>query len=230
MGQHRLAVGDCTDRAVVESVMRGEHLALIPTDPPYNVGIQYGETVDDNKLQEIYESFSISWFRLWQSVSDRQVVTPGYNNLACWSKIFEKPYHIGAWTKTNSMTRGHVSRFACYEPVLFYGQGWKRERHNDIFDYPVSEQSFATGEKLTSYHPCPKPLKMWLDLIENYSEQGDLIGDAFSGSGTTLIACEQLGRRCRAIELDPGYAAVSLQRFFDAFGIEGEMDGEIKNG
>lgn len=223
LGRHRLAVGDCTDRAVVEAVMMGERATLCPTDPPYNVGIEYGVSVDDRKRDAEYEQFSRGWFGLAQEISDRQAITPGYYNLALWMRFFEKPYHIAPWTKTNSMTRGHVSRFACFEPVVFYGRSWKRERANDVFNYPVSEQSFKTGEKLTPYHPCPKPLPMWLDLLENYSEPNDIIYEPFSGSGTTLIACEQLGRVCRAVEIDPGYVAVTLERWSQLTGNQPQL-------
>ena len=59
---------------------------------------------------------------------------------------------------------------------------------------------------------------MWLDLVENYSELGDVIYEAFSGSGTTLIACERLGRKCRAIEISPAYCAVAIERWAQTTG------------
>ena len=61
---------------------------------------------------------------------------------------------------------------------------------------------------------------MWEDLLTNYSEPGDVIFEAFSGSGTTLIACERLGRRCRAVEISPAYVAVAIQRWHDMTGGE----------
>ena len=91
---------------------------------------------------------------------------------------------------------------------------WPRRRANDVFDYPIGQQ------KDVANHPCPKPLKMWIDLLEHYSEQGDLIYEAFSGSGTTLIACEMTGRHCRALEISPAYIAVSLERYMLATGTQ----------
>ena len=109
------------------------------------------------------------------------------------------------------MTNGKVARWWYWEPVLFFGDRWKRTRPNDVFDYPIGEQG-GVGN-----HPCPKPLKMWADLIEHYTEAGDIVADAFCGSGTTLVACQNLGRKCRAVEISPAYCAVMLQRMQDAF-------------
>lgn len=207
LDNHRLICGDCTDATVVKRVMGGERAILAPVDPPYNVGFNYdGTTVDDNKAAEAYEVFSRAWFNLCQSISDRQIVTPGGNNLALWLRWFDVKF-CAPWTKTNSMTNGVISRFWCWEPVLFFGPKWPKSRSNDIFDYPVGQQ------KDVANHPCPKPLKMWIDLIENYSEIGDIIFESFSGSGTTLIACEKLSRRCRAVEISPDYVAIALERW-----------------
>ena len=207
LDNHRLICGDCTDATVVKRVMGGERAILAPVDPPYNVGFNYdGTTVDDNKAAEAYEVFSRAWFNLCQSISDRQIVTPGGNNLALWLRWFDVKF-CAPWTKTNSMTNGVISRFWCWEPVLFFGPKWPKSRSNDIFDYPIGQQ------KDVANHPCPKPLKMWIDLIENYSEIGDVIFESFSGSGTTLIACEKLSRRCRAVEISPDYVAIALERW-----------------
>jgi DNA modification methylase len=207
LDNHRLICGDCTDATVVKRVMGGERAILAPVDPPYNVGFNYDSTtVDDNKTAEAYEVFSRAWFNLCQSISDRQIVTPGGNNLALWLRWFDVKF-CAPWTKTNSMTNGVISRFWCWEPVLFFGPKWPKSRSNDIFDYPIGQQ------KDVANHPCPKPLKMWIDLIENYSEIGDVIFESFSGSGTTLIACEKLSRRCRAVEISPDYVAIALERW-----------------
>ena len=215
IGDHRLLCGDSTKREDVERVMGGERAELAPVDPPYNVGFDYdGETVDDTKSAEIYEKFSRAWFGECQRVSDRQIVTPGCNNLASWLRWFDA-YHWAPWTKSNSLTNGKVSRFWCWEPVLFFGEKWKRARSNDIFDFPIGMQ------KDTANHPCPKPIKMWIDLLENYSESGAIIYESFGGSGTTFAASEQTGRKCRAIEISPAYCAVILERMSTAFpGIE----------
>lgn len=218
LGDHRLICGDCTDAAVVARVMGGEAAALAPVDPPYNVGFGYdGETVDDSKTADDYERFSRAWFGACQSVSERQIVTPGGQNLPLWVRWFDC-FHIAAWTKPFSTTNGKVAHLWSWEPMFFFGDKWTRKRANDVFEYGVT-----FDPKLQGMHPCPKPIALWLDIIENYSELGDIIYEAFSGSGTTIIACEQLGRKCRAVEISPGYVAVALQRWADATGRTPEL-------
>jgi DNA modification methylase len=95
--------------------------------------------------------------------------------------------------------------------VLFFGEKWKRSRSSDLFDFPIGEQGGVAN------HPCPKPLKMWLDLLDNYSDPGAIIYEPFGGSGTTMLACQNLGRRCRMCEISPAYSAVVLQRMTDAY-------------
>jgi ParB-like chromosome segregation protein Spo0J len=208
IGKHRLLCGDSTNAEDVARLMGGERATLLATDPPYNVGIEYGDDVDDSKIAAEYEAFSRAWFAEWSSASERQIVTPGCYNLASWLRWFDA-YHVAPWTKTNAMTNGKVARWWCWEPVLFFGSQWNRGRSNDVFDYPVSNQDGVAN------HPCPKPLKMWADLFENYSERGDIVADAFCGSGTAFIAAEQLGRSCYSAELEPKYVAVALQRMAD---------------
>jgi len=67
-------------------------------------------------------------------------------------------------------------------------------------------------------HPTQKPAELARWFIDRFSKSGDLVADIFLGSGSTLIACEQLGRKCRAMEIDPGYVAVAIQRWADATG------------
>jgi DNA modification methylase len=210
--QHAIMCGDATQADDVVRVMDQARAALAPVDPPYNVGFAYdGKSVDDDKSAESYERFSRAWFAQCQAVSRDQIVTPGCNNLALWMRWFD-PHHCAAWTKTNSMTNGVVSRFWCWEPILFFGARFMRTRPSDVFDFPIGQQ------KDVANHPCPKPLAMWRDLLEHYSMPGDVIFDSFSGSGTTLIACEQLNRRCRAMDISEAYIAVALERYTDATG------------
>ncbi len=217
LGDHRLLIGDCTVRENVERLMDGERAKLAPVDPPYNVGFEYdGETVDDKKTEEKYKEFCFAWFGECQRVSEKQIVTAGCNNMPSWLRWFDS-YHVGTWIKSNSMTNGRVSRFWCWEPVIFFGEKFGKKRTNDIFDYPIGQQ------KDVANHPCPKPLKMWEDLIENYSEPNDIIYECFGGSGTTLIACVNTGRICRTLEISEKYGAVILERFYTATGITPEL-------
>lgn len=209
---HRLLCGDSTDAGDINALLEGERVTLLATDPPYNVGKDHGADVDDRMAEAAYEAFSRGWFAAWCEISDRQIVTPGCYNLARWLRWFEA-YHRAPWTKTNAMTNGKVSRFWCWEPVLFFGAKWPRSRPNDVFDYPALPQKMADGATLTHLHPCPKPLAMWADLFEHYADAGDIVADAFAGSGTAIVAAERTDRACYAMEIDPHFADVILRRW-----------------
>lgn len=226
---HRLLCGDSTKVEDVQKLMGQQRAYLLLSDPPYNLGISYGASVNDSLPEDQYETFSRQWFGLWRAVSDRQIVTPGCHNLTRWVRYFQ-PYHIAPWTKTNSLTHGLVSRFWCWEPItffgepdewgwegiLFFGQGWQRKRANDVFNYPIGSQKEVAG------HPCPKPLVMWEDLIQHYAKPGQLIADAFLGSGTTMVAAERKGCLCFGAELEPKYVAVSIERMAE-MGLESRL-------
>jgi DNA modification methylase len=74
-----------------------------------------------------------------------------------------------------------------------------------------------------------KPVELYLRALLNSSMGGDVVAEPFSGSGTCIIACEQLGRKCRAIEISPGYVAVALQRYKDAIGKDPMLVDAIDN-
>lgn len=207
-GAHRVLCGDSTDPAAVARLMGGQRATLTPTDPPYNVGKVYdgAGTVDDEQSAAGYAAFTRAWFGLAQQVSDRQIVAPGCVNLTLWLRLFDA-YHVAPWTKVNAVTNGKVSRWWCWEPLVFLGAGWPKRRANDVFDFSIGSQR-QVGD-----HPCPKPLRMWRDLIENYSAAGDRLYEPFGGSGTTLIAAQQTGRIAHVMELSPAYTALILQRW-----------------
>jgi len=204
--KHWVACGDVTEAADLGALVSGETCELLASDPPYNVGLDYREETDDSKSVEAYREFTRQWFEATRALTERQIVTPGCNNLAMWLRLFA-PYHVAPWTKTNAMTNGKVSRFWCWEPILFFGEHWPRSRPNDVFDFP------AGTHKDTGGHPCPKPVRMWADLLLHYAGEGAAILDPFLGSGTTLVAAEQVGRRCFGLDISPAYVDVALLRW-----------------
>jgi DNA modification methylase len=123
------------------------------------------------------------------------------------------------WVK-DSLVLGHSDYMFQHEDLLFGytagpgrpGRG--RQRGSRWFggNDQASVLSFARPKRSVS-HPTMKPVALLERLISNSSRRGDLVLDPFAGSGSTLIACEVLGRRCAAIELDPAYCDVIRRRF-----------------
>ena len=223
LGEHRLICGDCTDKAVVERVMGGEKAELAITDPPYNYDFDYGIASDNLSLDE-YESFVRNWWAVARKNSNRLVVTPGLKNLDFYYRNFEITWTC-AWVKKNAMTASKIGNLSVWEPVLFESDEWdwepvivhgkaRKKVKRDVYEYPIKIQQGTGG------HPCPKLLEFWEKLISDFSSIDNTILDVFLGSGTTLIACERLGRKCRAVEISPAYVAVAIQRWVDVTGGE----------
>jgi len=213
LGKHRLLCGDSTKAEDVARLMRGEKADLGLADPPYNVGLQYGENVNDRKDEAQFRDFSFAWFDILRGISARQIVTPGGQNLFLWAHWFQA-FHVGCWTKPFCKTNGKIAHLWSWEPIFFYGEKWSRERANDIFEFAVTYDA-----KLADSHPCPKPLALWCDILAHYSEKDSIILDPFLGSGTTLIAAEKTGRICYGMEIDPKYCDVIIKRYADYAGV-----------
>lgn len=77
-------------------------------------------------------------------------------------------------------------------------------------------------------HPTVKPQRLLTYLIRNSSQKGETVLDLFCGSGSTIIACEQMGRKCRAVELDPHYADVTIERWERFTGKNAELVGMVE--
>lgn len=214
LGEHRIICGDCTDRAVVERVMGGEKAELCLTDPPYGIEDtasdknNYDEYVDTkDNLNKLINGF----LPLAMSIAKISVITPGNEN----QRLYPVPTWTMAWFTPAGVGSGPWG-FCCWQPILCYGKDPKlaagKGRHPDAIVHTEASEDFG--------HPCPKPVKFWEWLAQRTSEIGNTIYEPFSGSGTTLIACENLSRRCRAVEISPAYVAVAIQRWVDVTGKE----------
>ena len=141
----------------------------------------------------------------------RQAITCGTNNLWIWYAI-ERPATLGFWHKPASACQCRIAKFGVIEPILFYGEDWLQDRHNELFTFAAGRSADAED------HPCPKPLTLWSELLNQYSVYGELFVDPFTGSGTSLVAAEDAGRRCVALEINPSYCEISIRRWQAATG------------
>ena len=115
---------------------------------------------------------------------------------------------IMVWAK-DSMVLGHSEYHYQHEPILF---GWKPgERHNNT-DRTRTTLWHVDRPKASREHPTMKPVELWVRAMEDGSRPGGTVYDPFLGSGTTMVAAEQLGRLCYGMEIEPKYVAVALER------------------
>jgi len=215
LGEHRLMCGDSTSKEDVEKLMGGEDATFSFTDPPYNVGITYTAQTNDEKTREEF----ILWCKAWLPTLPRSFcLTVGVKRLLWWAEICGDPQWIISWVKMNGQSNTGLGGTNKWDPILVYG--CVRDNQTDII-----EVNNDYSEKLVSggNHPTPKPVKLWLEIIERFSGVSDIVFEPFSGTGTTIIACEKLNRKCRAMEIAPKYVAVALERWSVATGKTPEL-------
>jgi DNA modification methylase len=230
IGEHRLLCGDSTKREDVERVMGGEKAILMVTDPPYGVeydadwrnradranGKPYGASAigvvtNDERVDwtEAYLLFTGDVAYIWHCGRSAREVS---------KNIEDAGFNIISqliWVKSNIViSRGdyHYKHEPCWYAVRkgknHNWQGSRKETSVWEIDKPMKSE---TG------HSTQKPIECMSKPIENNTKDGDLVYEPFAGSGTTLVACENLNRKCRAIEISPAYCAVILERFSVAF-------------
>jgi DNA modification methylase len=218
LGPHRLLCGDATDPRDWERLMGGSRAAVCLTDPPYNVGLHYGDKVDDRRHD--YPSWSRRWFEQATGHAGRVALTCGLMNLPIWYAIAE-PWTVGAWVKGGSATAfSRVAQSGDWEPILFYGSPWPRDRHTDTFLY--SPSAAAGLGNADGKHPAAKAPAFWTELVRSYSAAGELLVDPFLGSGTTIKVAENLRRRVFGIEIMPGFCDAIVE-WWRSLGREAEL-------
>lgn len=232
LGEHRLMCGDSTDKETVERLMDGAKADLLVTDPPYNVAYE-GKTEDaltienDSMSGEEFRAFLTSAFTVAvESLKEGASFYIWYANLESYNFIgacIDAGLHIRQfliWNK-NSMVLGRSDYQWKHEPCLY---GWKdgapHKWYSDRSQTTVLEfnRPSRNGE-----HPTMKPLDLIGYQIQNSSKKNDIVLDLFGGSGSTLIACEQLNRKCRTMELDPKYCDVIIKRWETLTGKKAEL-------
>lgn len=199
IGRHRLMCGDCTKD--IPKLLGKTKIDFMLTDPPYGVGIEYGECKDTpEEIRDLIHRFmeATAAFR-------PALLTSGHRLL--WD--YPRPDWILAWVHPAGMGRNPWG-FTQFNPILAYGKC--PYLASGLGSRPDS-LVLATDRKGVEGHPTPKPVEVWKWLMERGSTKtGDNILDPFMGSGTSLVTAEILQRNCFGTELEPKYVAVSLER------------------
>lgn len=204
IGEHRLLCGDSTKAEDLARVMSGEKAGGIVTDPPYGIGYAYA--LYNDRDSEKNDALIRAVFSIGPEI---KVWTPGLMNLARELAYFPKA-KILCWHKGFSQAGNGIGGASTWEPVLCTGVVGGT-LPNDYFDFSTDREP-----GLRDKPPCPKPVALFVHLIQHLV--GDLnIYDPFLGSGTTMVACQNLNRKCRGIEIFPPYCAVTLERMATAF-------------
>ena len=228
LGEHRLMCGDSTNATDVALLMNGDSAKLYLTDPPYNVAVSCvaGKTIQNDDMSS--EQFLV----FLKSVFDQATTVMGDDCMVYifYASVEYVNFHRAAaaagidikqelfWIKKHFVLGRHDYHYKC-EACMY---GWKKGAHYAWYGQRQASNLFTYKKpNVNKDHPTPKPVEMLVDLLRNSSRRGEIVLDSFGGSGSTIIACEQTGRVCRAMELDEKYCDVIRKRYAEFINGEG---------
>ena len=232
LGKHRLMCGDSTSAEDVAKLMSttpdGADMWL--SDPPYNVAYEgsNGLTIENDNMSD--SNFREFLRQAFDNVHEHMkpgasfyifhADSEGYNFRGACHDIGLKVRQCLVWKK-NSLVLGRQDYQWIHEPCLY---GWKEgAAHNWYTDRSQTTVIEFDKPKRNDVHPTMKPVKLFARLIINSTKKGQKVLDIFGGSGTTIMACEQLGRKGYAMELDPRYCDAIVKRWEELTGKKAEL-------
>lgn len=241
LGEHRILCGNALEEASYRTLMDADKATMVFSDPPYNVPID-GFVGGKGKIRHrefamaVGEMSSGEFQAFLATVVGHMTAhsVDGALHYLCmdWRHAHEllaaaeRPYslkNLAVWVKDRA---GMGSLYRSQHELIFvlkHGKGRHRNnvelgRHgrdrSNVWHYPsiVSDRKGEEGD-LLALHPTVKPIRLVADAVLDASARGDVVLDPFLGSGTTLMACQRVGRHCRGMELDPRYVDVVIRRW-----------------
>ena len=211
LGRHRLLCGDATKKEDVERLMDGKKADMIFTDPPY--GVDYKGINNDGRdgLEELLRGA----FGCILSTSKSGASCYVFHSDRCadiFHRVYREFFHFSStiiWVK-NSLTLSRTDYQSKHEPCLY---GWTKGGTHAFYGDRRQTSVWECDKQRVEGHTTPKPIGIISKALYNSSKSGDIIQDLFGGSGSTLIACEQLNRICYMMEIDPVYCDVIVKRW-----------------
>lgn len=229
LGEHLLLCGDSTCITDVEKLMYEEKADMCFTDPPYGYEYQRNLRKKSKKFDVIENDDKIlDFFPSIQLVCNGFIfICTTWKVLDKWIPLFKK-YHdltnMIIWNKGGGGIGDLKYTFSTdYEVILCTNNG------KEITGKRIGSVWTIKKDSSSEYvHPTQKPIKLSEFAIRNTTERGDIVLDLFGGSGSTLIACEQMDRRCRMMEYDPAYCDVIVNRWEKFTGNKAELIREVE--
>lgn len=226
--------GDSTYADAWAKLMDGEKADMVFTDPPYGVAIgdknatlksvqKAGRCTtnianDTMSEEELYDMLKAAFINVRESCHDDAVyfvTSPQGGSLGLMMMMMKDAglpvRHVLMWMKNSAtFSLGRLDYDYQHEPIFYT---WTKSHHN----YRGGENRTTIWQydkpRKCDVHPTMKPVELVANAILDGTKEGDIVLDAFGGSGTTMIAAEQLGRKARLMELDPHYIDVIIARW-----------------
>lgn len=228
LGKHRIMCGDSTVAGDVAALMGGRRAILMQTDPPY--GIAYvqnakskGQSVDHADIEnddldgEKLQAFLEATIRAALPILEKKAAFYLWHPMLTQGTFFAAAAAAAdilihrqiIWAKP-SMVFGRGDYHWQHE-LCFYG--WVRGNRPPFYGPRNQTTMWPCGRETSKEHPTAKPVELWKPPIENHTKIGELMYEPFSGSGSQIIAAEETGRHCYAMELSPNYVDVAVRRW-----------------
>lgn len=239
LAEHIIGCGDARDPHFLARVMASLMADAAFLDVPYNVSIGSHATRSGQHDEfamasgEMSDDEFVAFLRVSLSVA-RDVTRNGGVHFLCIDHhhvdqliaaaqpLYGVRIHICVWNKSNagmgSLYRSKHEFIAVYrvgeaQPLNNVQLGKFGRSRTSVWDYPSVNMVGSSRAAELKWHPTVKPVALVADAIKDVTRPGDIVLDTFLGSGTTLIAAERTGRRCRAIEIDPRYVDIAIDRW-----------------
>ena len=242
-GQHRLLCGDATSPDDVARLMAREKAALMATDPPYCIdytgearpkdsGKDWSSKYREVDIPDLGDFLRAAFTALLPHTRDTAGVYIWHAHLKypVIARVFEEfgllAHQPIVWVKPSSTFTYSYYRWA-HEPCLFgWKKGHKPPHHLQNGMTSVWEVDWEGNQRIVgNEHPCQKPLRLFEIPMEQHTKPGQVVLEPFCGSGSQLMAAEMLGRKCRAMELKPGFVDVAINRWEKATGKQARLHG-----
>jgi DNA modification methylase len=243
IGEHRLICGDCTDAAVVARVMDEEKADMVFTSPPYNQGNEWGELLTgkkgnhmmypesenkDDMTDDEYTDFIFTVLNRCSEIVNNVhsvVWNVAYNAKSrnLYGKIVfsdRNPFQVFesiVWNKGGSINLPHVGIYSRWCEFVYVMA--KSEKYLTSQEYGHPRWNYWETKKVNQLeeHKATFALEFAERGVSELSTSNSVVYEPFCGSGTVIVACQNLSRRCRAVEISPVYVAVALERMSQAF-------------
>ncbi|MCC7171377.1 MAG: DNA modification methylase [Planctomycetes bacterium] len=246
LGDHKLLCGDSTSAADIARLMAGEKAALLSTDSPYAVdydgmnrpghdgkpsGKDWSALYHETDIKDLGVFLDAFYTACLPHVAEDAAMYLWFAHVqhpaiaATWEKHDLLFHQVIVWHKPCA-TFGHSYYRWKHEPCAF---GWRRghkPEHGTAQLETVWMADWDGKARITTFHPTSKPTRLFEIPMEQHTARGALVLEPFNGSGSQLIAAEKLGRRCRAIEIQPAFVDGTIARWEKATGKQATLDGK----
>jgi len=243
LGNHKILCGNSLEQSSFSTLLADKRADLVFSDPPFNVRIdghvsgngQVRHREFEMASGEMTETEFVAFLSTSLGLMSKYSAAGGIHYICMdWrhqlellqagKSVYDDLLNVCVWVKN----KGGMGSFyrSQHELVFVYRNRGGKHRNNiqlgkygrnrtNVWEYPSASTFSKTGEEgnLLALHPTVKPVAMVADAILDCSKRGDIVLDAFLGSGTTLIAAERIGRTCYGIEMDPRYVDVAIHRW-----------------